>query len=96
MLYKKEKFIDVLGPLAKEFPLIIPEVYIIREEIPISISLQRGATYTVNQSIYIAIPVLIALNPWAEPEKMSEFRKLLERNVSNCMRSSQHKQDAHS
>jgi hypothetical protein len=78
LLYKKEKFIDVLGPLAKESPLIIPEVHIIREEIPISISLQRGATYTVNQSIYIAIPVLIALNPWAEPEKMSGFRGLVE------------------
>ena len=78
MLYKKEKFIDVLGPLAKESPLIIPEVYIIREEIPISISLQRGATYSANQTIYIAIPVLMALNPWAEPEKMSGFRELLE------------------
>ena len=78
MLYKNEKLIDKLGTLAKEFPLIIPEIYIIREETPISISLQQGATYTVNQSIYIAIPVLIALNPWAEPEKMSGFRGLVE------------------
>ncbi len=78
LLYKNEKLIDKLGTLAKEFPLIIPEIYIIREETPISISLQQGATYTVNQSIYIAIPVLIALNPWAEPEKISRFREMLE------------------
>jgi hypothetical protein len=79
LLYKDEMLINKLGPLAKEFPLIIPGIYITMEEIPISVSLQQGATYAVNQSIYIAIPVLIALNPWAEPERMSRFRELLEK-----------------
>jgi hypothetical protein len=78
LLYKNMKLIDKLGLLAEEFPLIIPGIYITREEIPISVSLQQGATYAVNQSIYIAIPVIIASNLWAEPEKMSGFRKLLE------------------
>jgi len=41
----------------------------VREEVPISIPLQQGATCPANQTIYIAIPVIIALNPWAEPEK---------------------------
>jgi hypothetical protein len=78
LLYKNEKLIDKLGTLAKEFPLIIPEIYITRGEIPISVSLQQGTSYSANQSIYIAIPVIIALNPWAEPEKISRFRELLE------------------
>ena len=78
LLYKNMKLIDKLGLLAEEFPLIIPGIYITREEIPISVSLQQGATYAVNQSIYIAIPVIIASNLWAEPEKINEFRKLLE------------------
>jgi hypothetical protein len=30
-------------------------------------------------TIYIAIPVIIALNPWTEPERMSRFRELLRR-----------------
>jgi hypothetical protein len=76
-LYKDEMLINKLGTLAKEFPLIIPEIYITVKEIPISVSLQQGATYSANQTIYIAIPVIIALNPWAEPEEISRFRELL-------------------
>jgi len=78
-LYKDEMLINKLGPLAKEFPLIIPGIRITVKEIPISVPLQQGATYPASQLIYIAIPVLIALNLWAEPEKMSRFRELLEK-----------------
>jgi uncharacterized repeat protein (TIGR04076 family) len=80
-LYKDKMFINKLDQLAKKFPLIIPEIYITVKEIPISISLRQGATYSASQLIYIAIPVIIALNPWAEPEEISKFRELLEGKV---------------
>lgn len=79
LLYKNGKLINKLSSLAKELPLIIPEIYIVKAEIPISIPLRRGASYSANQLIYIAIPVIIALNPWAEPEKMGRFRELLKK-----------------
>jgi hypothetical protein len=82
-LYKNKRLIDKLDPPAKEFPLIIPEIFVVREEIPISITLKQGATYSSKQSIYIAIPVLIALNPWAQPEKMNRFRELLENEIGS-------------
>jgi len=78
-LYRNEKLIGKLGSLAKTFPLIFPGIYIMREEIPISIALEQGASYSSIQSIYIAISVIIALNPWTEPERISKFRELLEK-----------------
>jgi hypothetical protein len=77
-LYSNKRLIGKLGSLAKIFPLTFPEICIVKEEIPISILLQRGASYSSIQSIYIAIPVIIASNLWAEPEKINEFRRLLE------------------
>lgn len=78
-LYSNEELIDELGSLAETFPLIFPEICIVKEETPISIVLKQGASYSATQSIYIVVPVLIALNMWAEPEKMSRFRELLEK-----------------
>jgi hypothetical protein len=77
-LYSNEELIGKLGSLAKTFPLIFSEICIAKEETPISIALKQGALYSATQSIYIAIPMIIASNLWAEPEKINEFRKLLE------------------
>jgi hypothetical protein len=97
-LYCDKELLENLGELAQNFALIIPAITITRSyhKSDLGIRLRAPISILIPQPIYIAIPVIIALNPWAEPKKMSEFRKLLERNVSNCMRSSQHKQDAHS
>jgi len=47
-LYSNKELIGKLGSLAKTFPLIFPGIYIVKEEIPISIALEQGASYSSN------------------------------------------------
>jgi len=69
-----------LGELTQNFALIIPAIAITRShhKSGLGIRLRTPIHITTPQPIYIAIPVIIALNPWAEPKKMRGFRKLLE------------------
>jgi hypothetical protein len=69
-----------LGELAQNFTLIIPAIAIARShhKSDLGIKLRAPIHITTPQLIYIAIPILIALNPWVEPERISRFRELLE------------------
>jgi len=80
-LYCDKEMLENLGKLAQNFALIIPAIAIARShhQSDLGIILRAPIRITTPQPIYIAIPVLIALNPWAEPEKMGRFRELLEK-----------------
>jgi hypothetical protein len=71
-LYCDKEMLKNLGELAQNFVLIIPVIAITRSHYQLNLGI-RLRTIT----IYIAIPVIIALNPWTEPERMSKFRELL-------------------
>jgi len=79
-LYCNKEMFENLGELAQNFTLIIPAIAIARShhKSDLGIRLRAPISILIPQPIYIAIPVIIALNPWAEPKKMSGFRKLLE------------------
>ena len=79
-LYCNKELLENLGELAQNFTLIIPAIAITRSyhKSDLGIRLRAPISILIPQPIYIAIPVIIALNPWAEPKKMSGFRKLLE------------------
>ena len=79
-LYCDKEMLENLGELAQNFTLIIPAIAITRSyhKSDLGIRLRAPISILIPQPIYIAIPVIIALNPWAEPKKMSGFRKLLE------------------
>ena len=79
-LYCDKKLLENLGELTQNFALIIPAIAITRSHHKSDLGIRLGAPISIliPQPIYIAIPVIIALNPWAEPEKMSRFRELLE------------------
>jgi uncharacterized repeat protein (TIGR04076 family) len=82
-LYCDKEMLENLGELAQNFTLIIPVIAIARSHYhsDLGIILRAPIRILIPQPIYIAIPVLIALNPWTEPEKMSRFRELLEGKV---------------
>jgi hypothetical protein len=73
-LYCDKEMLKNLGELAQNFTLIIPAIVIARLYHQSDLGIKLRAS-----PIYIAIPVIIALNLWAEPEKMSRFRELLEK-----------------
>jgi hypothetical protein len=74
-LYCDKEMLENLDNLVKNSTLIIPVIAIARSHYQLG---TRSRT-SISITIYIAIPVLIALNLWAEPEKMSRFRELLEK-----------------
>jgi hypothetical protein len=80
-LYCDKEMLENLGELAQNFALIIPAIAIARSHHQSDLDIRHRAPITISilipQPIYIAIPVIIALNPWAEPERMSRFRELL-------------------
>jgi hypothetical protein len=80
-LYCDKEMLENLGELAQNFALIIPAIVIARSrhQSDLGIRLRAPISMLIPQPIYIAIPVIIALNPWAEPKKMSRFRELLEK-----------------
>jgi hypothetical protein len=82
-LYCDKEMLKNLGELAQNFTLIIPIIAITRSphRSDLGIKLRAPISILIPQPIYIAIPVLIALNLWAEPEKMSRFRELLEKGI---------------
>jgi hypothetical protein len=77
-LYCDKEMLENLGELAQNFALIIPAIARSHHQSDLGIRLRAPISIAIPQPIYIAIPVIIALNPWAEPEKMSGFRELLE------------------
>jgi len=79
-LYCNKEMLENVGELAQNFALIIPAIAITRSyhKSDLGIKLRAPISILIPQPIYIAIPVIIALNPWTEPEKMSKFRELFE------------------
>jgi len=82
-LYSDKELIELLKPFSETFLMIIPLVIIttlnpyltLYKHIPL-----RGGVYTLQISvdIYVVIPLLIALNPLAKPEKVEEVIEVLE------------------